>query len=58
MSLGGVESTITCPAQTSHSKISAEERAKVGIKDGLLRLSVGIEDVQDLIADLDRALNS
>ena len=58
MSLGGVESTITCPAQTSHSKISAEERKKVGIKDGLLRLSVGIEDAEDLMADLDRVLTS
>ncbi|MEO0554878.1 MAG: PLP-dependent aspartate aminotransferase family protein [Bacteroidota bacterium] len=56
MSLGGVESTITCPAQTSHSKISAEERARVGIKDGLLRLSTGIEDTDDLIKDLDKAL--
>lgn len=58
MSLGGVESTITCPAQTSHSKISAEERQKVGIKDNLLRLSVGIEDAEDLMADLDQAINS
>lgn len=57
MSLGGVESTITCPAQTSHSKINAEERAKVGIKDGLLRMSVGIEEADDLIADLDHAIN-
>ncbi|MEM1406390.1 MAG: PLP-dependent aspartate aminotransferase family protein [Bacteroidota bacterium] len=56
MSLGGVESTITCPAQTSHSKISAEERTRVGIKDGLLRLSTGIEDADDLITDLDKAL--
>lgn len=57
MSLGGVESTINSPAQTSHSKISAEERARVGIKDGLVRLSVGIEDTEDLIDDLDQALN-
>ncbi|TRX58702.1 PLP-dependent transferase [Fulvivirga sp. M361] len=56
MSLGGVESTITCPAQTSHSKISAEERLKVGISDGLLRVSAGIEDTDDLIADLEQAL--
>ncbi|MEM7110440.1 MAG: PLP-dependent aspartate aminotransferase family protein [Bacteroidota bacterium] len=58
MSLGGVESTITCPAQTSHSKIAEDERERIGIKDGLLRLSVGIEDASDLIADLDRALNA
>ncbi|MEM6523267.1 MAG: PLP-dependent aspartate aminotransferase family protein [Bacteroidota bacterium] len=58
MSLGGVESTITCPAQTSHSKISVEERKRVGIQDGLLRLSVGIEDAPDLITDLDKALTS
>ncbi|GAA0891693.1 bifunctional cystathionine gamma-lyase/homocysteine desulfhydrase [Fulvivirga kasyanovii] len=57
MSLGGIESTITSPRQTSHSKISAEERAKVGISDYLLRLSVGIEDANDLISDLDKALN-
>lgn len=57
MSLGGVESTVTCPAQTSHSKISAEERAKVGISDNLLRLSVGIESAKDLIEDFDKALS-
>lgn len=56
MSLGGVESTITSPMQTSHSKISKEERAKVGISDYLLRLSVGIEDANDLTSDLDQAL--
>lgn len=56
MSLGGVESTITSPVQTSHSKISAEERAKVGISDQLLRVSVGIEYADDLIKDLDQAL--
>ncbi|ELR69029.1 Cystathionine gamma-lyase [Fulvivirga imtechensis AK7] len=57
MSLGGIESTITSPAQTSHSKISKQERAKVGISDQLLRLSVGIEYADDLMADLDQALN-
>lgn len=57
MSLGGVESTITSPAQTSHSKVSKEGRAKVGIKDNLVRLSVGIEDANDLIADIDQALS-
>jgi cystathionine beta-lyase len=49
VSLGGVETLICCPAQTSHSKISAEERRRIGISDSLLRLSVGIENVEDLI---------
>jgi cystathionine beta-lyase/cystathionine gamma-synthase len=56
VSLGGVESTITSPAKTSHSKLTASERASVGISDGLLRLSVGIEEAQDLIDDLKQAL--
>jgi len=56
VSLGGVETLICCPAQTSHSKISAEERRRIGINDSLLRLSVGIEDADDLIEDLDKAL--
>ncbi len=57
-SLGGVETTICSPATTSHAKISAEERKRVGITDSLLRLSAGIEHVEDLVADLDQALNS
>ena len=56
MSLAGVESTILSPTQTSHALLSAEERANQGINDGLLRFSVGIEDKQDLIADLEQAL--
>ncbi|MFZ5570826.1 MAG: trans-sulfuration enzyme family protein [Thermodesulfobacteriota bacterium] len=56
VSLGGVETIICAPAQTSHSKMSAEERARVGISDSLLRLSAGIEHEADLIADLDQAL--
>jgi cystathionine beta-lyase/cystathionine gamma-synthase len=56
ISLGGVESTICSPAKTSHARISAEDRAKAGITDGLWRFSVGIEDVEDLIADLRQAL--
>ena len=56
VSLGGVETTICSPAVTSHSKMSAEERQRVGISDALLRLSVGIEDAQDLIDDLTQAL--
>lgn len=55
-SLGGVESLIEHPAIMTHSSIPAEARAKLGIADGLIRLSVGIEDVDDLIADLDSAL--
>ena len=54
-SLGGVESTITCPAETSHAKVSREKRINYGISDGLLRFSVGIEDYQDLEDDLNQA---
>ena len=54
-SLGGIESTITCPAETSHAKVSREKRIKYGISDGLLRFSVGIEDYQDLEDDLNQA---
>ena len=56
LSLGGVETIICSPATTSHEKISAAERAELGISDGLLRLSVGIEDADDLVADIDGAL--
>jgi cystathionine beta-lyase len=56
VSLGGVETIICAPAQTSHAKLSPDERAELGISDGLFRLSVGIEDVEDLVADLDQAL--
>jgi len=56
LSLGGVESIICSHAVTSHAKISAKERKELGIADGLFRLSVGIEDVADLIGDLKRAL--
>lgn len=55
-SLGGVESLIEHPAIMTHASIPAENRAALGIADGLVRLSVGIEDVEDLIADIDRAL--
>lgn len=57
MSLGGVESTICSPSLTSHSKISRDEREKLGIFDGLLRFSVGIEDHNDIINDLKQALS-
>lgn len=55
-SLGGVESLVSQPVATSHHAISAEERARQGITDGMLRLSVGLESAEDLIADLEQAL--
>jgi cystathionine gamma-synthase/cystathionine gamma-lyase len=57
-SLGGVESLVCHPATMSHASLTVEERQKTGITDGTIRLSVGIEDVEDLIDDLDRALRS
>lgn len=56
VSLGGVETLIEHPASMTHSKVSAEDKKKAGITDGLVRLAVGIEDVEDLIADLEQAL--
>jgi cystathionine beta-lyase/cystathionine gamma-synthase len=56
ISLGGVESTITSPARTSHVKLSRDERIAIGVTDNLLRLSVGIEEAGDLINDLEQAL--
>ena len=56
-SLGGVESLVTRPVQTSHSGMSSEERSAAGIKDKLIRLSIGIEAEEDLITDLEQALN-
>jgi cystathionine beta-lyase/cystathionine gamma-synthase len=57
-SLGGVETLVTRPATTSHSAMTPEERTRLGIHDGLIRVSVGIEDADDLIADFDRALTA
>ena len=57
-SLGGVESLIEHPAIMTHASIPADVRASLGITDNLVRLSVGIEDVDDLAADLDRALGA
>jgi len=57
-SLGGVESLIEQPATMTHASIPAEERKKVGVSDSLVRISVGIENVDDLIADLDKALET
>ena len=56
-SLGGVESLIEHPALMTHASVPAEIREKIGITDGLIRLSVGIESVEDLIEDIDQALN-
>lgn len=55
-SLGGVETLISHPASMTHASVPAETRQKLGITDGLVRMSVGIEDVSDLLADLDQAL--
>lgn len=57
VSLGGVESTITSPVKTSHAKVNAADRAAMGVTDNLLRLSVGIEDAEDLIRDIKQALD-
>ena len=55
--LGDSKSLITHPATTTHQRLSPPERAKLGIGDGLVRLSVGLEDVADIIEDLEQALN-
>ena len=55
-SLGGVETLISHPATMTHAIVPPQERQRLGITDGLVRISVGIEDVEDLIADLDQAL--
>lgn len=57
-SLGAVESLISVPARMTHASIPAERRAELGITPGLVRISVGIEDVEDLIEDLTKGLNS
>jgi len=56
-SLGGVESLVSHPVTMTHASIPESERLKIGITDSLIRLSVGIEDIDDLLADLDQALN-
>jgi cystathionine gamma-lyase/homocysteine desulfhydrase len=55
-SLGGVESLISHPASMTHGSVPESDRAKLGVTPGLIRISVGIEDVEDLEADLDGAL--
>jgi cystathionine gamma-lyase/cystathionine beta-lyase/cystathionine gamma-lyase/homocysteine desulfhydrase len=57
-SLGGVESLISHPASMTHASIPPEQRAVIGVTEGLVRISVGIEDVNDLLADLDQALTA
>ena len=57
-SLGGVETLISHPASMTHASVPSEERNRRGITDGLLRISVGIEEVEDIIADLDQALST
>ncbi|MHB8391687.1 MAG: trans-sulfuration enzyme family protein [Acidobacteriaceae bacterium] len=57
-SLGGVETLISHPASMTHAAIGEEGRRKLGITDGLVRISVGIEDVEDILADLDQALTA
>ncbi|HTJ52532.1 MAG TPA: PLP-dependent transferase, partial [Cyclobacteriaceae bacterium] len=57
LSLGGVESTVASPARTSHVKMSLAERNAIGITDNLVRLSVGIEEAEDLINDIKQALS-
>ena len=57
-SMGGVDSLVTIPVLTSHGMISADHRAKMGVTDQLVRLSVGIENAGDLIADLEQALTA
>jgi cystathionine beta-lyase len=57
-SLGGVESLANLPAMMTHASIPEDKRADFGITDDLVRLSVGIEDAEDLIADLEQAFNT
>ena len=57
-SLGGVESLVSIPVLTSHAMIPAEQRAKMGVTEQMIRLSVGIENADDLIADLEHALEA
>jgi cystathionine beta-lyase/cystathionine gamma-synthase len=55
-SLGGVDSLVIEPRYSSHEHLSSEERHRIGIPDGFLRVSVGIENAEDLIADIEQAL--
>ena len=55
-SLGGVESLVCHPASMTHASIPADIRKKVGITDGLIRLSIGIENIEDILADIAQAI--
>jgi len=57
-SLGGVETLVSQPRLTSHVGLSEEDRARIGIPDGFVRLSIGVEDVEDLRQDLQRGLDA
>jgi O-succinylhomoserine sulfhydrylase len=56
--LGDVKSTITHPATTTHGRLTPEQRADAGIRDGLIRIAVGLEDMADIRADLARGLDA
>ena len=56
-SLGGVKTLISCPYSMTHASVPKKEKEKLGITKNLLRLSVGIEDVEDLISEIDLAIN-
>ncbi|NOT58620.1 MAG: PLP-dependent transferase [Acidobacteria bacterium] len=56
-SLGGVETLICHPASMTHASVPAEQRVRLGLTDGLVRISVGVEDIEDILADLDHALS-
>ena len=57
-SLGGVESLVQCPAFMTHASVPEADRAKLGITDNLIRVSVGIESTDDLVADMNQALEA
>jgi cystathionine gamma-synthase len=57
-SLGGVESLVAHPASMTHASMTPEARLRAGITDGVIRLSIGIEAPEDLVADLDQALST
>ena len=54
--LGDAKSLVTHPASTTHQRLSQEDRDAVGVTDGLVRISVGLEDIEDIMEDLDQAL--
>jgi len=56
--LGDAKTTITHPATTTHGRVTPEARAQAGIKDGLVRIAVGLEDIEDIKADLARGLQA